>query len=356
MTLADEVVGALNKGHIDGLKKAYSYEKLRSPDLNHAVIVVYEVSDTPTEHGSNNYTGKDQRIQLKILFKHKSKMNVDAFEQSIVSFLFGQGWLRQADNGNYVDASDTEAFLARDMYFERMKQMELTGLNDFIVWMYDKDGKVISDPDNGGFTYDGDKGKVKDPKGTTQFPGLFIVDLNSSRGAVQANITGLAPTVNRVYGSNQPAESNTGTEQISVALSANDIPHNVYDLLTGLQEDKDHGGFKRQGNSNPTNGGLIIHSGNTHNGVDLYFAFPQGVFTAGELNLGTNTENPNVVHDALTLSVQARPSDQLMYEKFYSDETGFDYAKMVQFISGLDNTTTSGSGSVAGGSSAGSQA
>lgn len=229
--------------------------------------------------------------------------------------------------------------------------MELTGLSDFIVWMYDKDDKVITDPDNGGFTYDGAKGKVVDPKGSTQFPGLFIVDLNSSRGAVQANITGLAPSINRVYGSNQPAEANVGTEQISVALSANDIPHNVYDLLTGLSKDETNAGYARKGDANPTNGGLIIHSGNSHTGTDLYFAFPRGVFTAGELNIGTNTENPNVVHDALTLSVQARPSDKLMYEKFYSDDANFDYAKMIQFISGSTSSTAAG-GSVAGGSNA----
>lgn len=219
--------------------------------------------------------------------------------------------------------------------------MEVTGLNDFIVWMYDKDGNVITDPTAGGFSYDGDKGKVFTQKDNKEIKGLFKVDLQSSLGATQANITGLAPTVTRVYGSNYVAEVNTGAEQPSIALAANDIPHGVYDLLTGLSKDTQNiGGYARQGKSATVNGGVIAHSYNTHKNVDLYFAFPFGVFVPGELNMGTNTENPNVVHDALTLNAQARSTDTLLYEKFYSDEQGFDFDKMIQFITGATPTTT----------------
>ena len=121
--------------------------------------------------------------------------------------------------------------------------MEITGLNDFIVWMYDKDGNVITDSNSGGFPYDGDKGKVFTKSGQ-EIKGLFKVDLQSSLGATQANITGLAPSVNRVYGSNFVAEVNSGAEQPSIALAANDIPHGVYDLLTGLKKDQ-NGGYAR---------------------------------------------------------------------------------------------------------------
>lgn len=210
--------------------------------------------------------------------------------------------------------------------------MEITGLNDFIVWMYDKDGNVITDPDSGGFSYDGDKGKVFTKSGQ-EIKGLFKVDLQSSLGATQANITGLAPSVNRVYGSNFVAEVNTGAEQPSIALAANDIPHGVYDLLTGLKKDQ-FGGYARKGQAESANGGVIVHSYNTHKGVDMYMAFPMGSFVPGELNMGTNTENPNVVHDALTLNAQARGKDLLLYEKFYSDEQGFDVDQMIAYITG----------------------
>lgn len=210
--------------------------------------------------------------------------------------------------------------------------MEITGLNDFIVWMYDQNGKVITDPDAGGFSYDGDKGKVYTKSGQ-EIKGLFKVDLQSSLGATQANITGLAPSVNRVYGSNFVAEVNTGAEQPSIALAANDIPHGVYDLLTGLKKDQ-FGGYARKGQAESANGGVIVHSYNTHKGVDMYMAFPMGSFVPGELNMGTNTENPNVVHDALTLNAQARGKDLLLYEKFYSDEQGFDVDQMIAYITG----------------------
>lgn len=211
--------------------------------------------------------------------------------------------------------------------------MEITGLNDIIVWMYDKDGKVITDPSAGGFTYDGDKGKVYTVKDKTEIKGLFKIDLASSYGATQANITGLAPSVNRVYGSNYVAEVNTGAEQPSIALAANDIPHVIYDLLTGLKKDQ-FGGYTRQGKATPTTGGVLAHSYNTHKGTDLYFAFPMGTFIPGELNMGTNTENPNDVHDALTLNAQARSTDLLLYEKFYSDEKDWNFDKMVSYVTG----------------------
>lgn len=222
--------------------------------------------------------------------------------------------------------------------------MEITGLNDFIVWMYDKDGKVITDPEAGGFSYDGDKGKVYTQKDHKEVKGLFKVDLQSSLGATQANITGLAPSVNRVYGSNFVAEVNTGAEQPSIALAANDIPHGVYDLLTGLSKDKQNaGGYARQGKAESATGGVIVHSYNTHKGVDMYMAFPMGSFVPGELNMGTNTENPNVVHDALTLNAQARGKDLLLYEKFYSDEPSFDIDQMIEFITGASAADTTSS-------------
>jgi hypothetical protein len=219
--------------------------------------------------------------------------------------------------------------------------MEVTGLDDIIVFTLDQDDKLNTDPTKGGFSYDGDKGKVFDPTTHAQIPGLFKIDLASSKGATQANITGIASTVSRVYGSNAIAEVNSGAEQPSIALGANDIPHEIYDQLAGLTKDK-LGSYVRKGRSNPTKGGVIIHTANKNKGIDLYVAFPYGTFAPGELNLGTDTENENVVHDALTLSASSRPSDLLLYAKFYSNEADFDFTKMIKFVTGqaIDNDVT----------------
>lgn len=217
--------------------------------------------------------------------------------------------------------------------------MEIQGLNDLITWTYDTNQKIITDPDQNGFTYDGDKGKVFDPKTNEQIKGVYKMDLASVYGVTQANITGLAPSVQKVYGSNFVAEVNTGTEQPAIAMAANDIPHLIYDLLTGLQKDQ-FGGFARKGTAHPKSGGVIVHSYSPHTNTDFYFAFPMGIFVPGELNMQTNNENANVVHDALTLNAQARGTDQLLYEKFYSDEQGFDYGNMIKYITGQTTTDT----------------
>lgn len=44
--------------------------------------------------------------------------------------------------------------------------------------------------------------------------GVFQADLQTARGTTQSNITGLNPTLTKVYGSNTTAESEVGVENI----------------------------------------------------------------------------------------------------------------------------------------------
>ena len=220
--------------------------------------------------------------------------------------------------------------------------MEIQGLNDIVVWTYDTNNKINTDPDNGGFSYEENQGKVFDPVTGEEIKGLFKIDLESSLGATQANITGLAPTVARGYGSNAPAETNVGSPQPSIALGANDIPHAVYDLLTGLVKDK-FGGYASTAQSKPAKGGILIHSKHPRKPIDVYFAFPYGDFQPGEKNVGTDTENPTITHDTLTFNASARPSDLIIYETFYSNEKAFDFANMLKYVSGqITNDATAG--------------
>lgn len=198
--------------------------------------------------------------------------------------------------------------------------MEVTGLSDYLIWRSDSSGKALTDSASGGLETNCD------------IPGVFDVNLASSYGATQANITGLAPSVQKVYGSDALAEQHVGAVNPQVALAANDIPHLIYDNFAGLKKDQ-LGGYGKKDNF-LVQGGVIVHSKNTNKNIDLYLAFPYGVFTPGEMNLQTNQENPTVVHDALTFAAQSRPSDMLLYEKFYSDEKDFDYKQMVQYIIG----------------------
>lgn len=200
--------------------------------------------------------------------------------------------------------------------------MEVRGLDDLIVFKYDSKGNLLSDADKGGLTTNMDK------------DGLFKVDLQSSKGATQANFTGLNRSTTRIYGSNAATETSTGVYQVSGTFGANDIPHDVYDAIIGLEKDKALGFGNKATSKTPTvYGGVIAHSYNTNIGVDLYFVLPYGTLASGgDLSLGTNTENENVVHDTFTLTALARPSDGLVYEKFYSDENGFDFDKMIEYV------------------------
>ena len=81
--------------------------------------------------------------------------------------------------------------------------MELQGLNDLLVFKYDKDGKLVTDESKGGLTTNIGK------------DGVFKIDLESSKGATQANITGLSRTAQAVYGSNAKAEQHFGAYPVS---------------------------------------------------------------------------------------------------------------------------------------------
>lgn len=205
--------------------------------------------------------------------------------------------------------------------------MELRGLADFQLALTDDTGKIITDPDTG-----------------LGASGIFKVDLNSSKGSTQANVSGLAPTVTKVYGSNAVAEQTVGVESPSIALAANDIPHIITDKIEGLVTQATDGGHGKTAGS-VVYGSLLIHSDNGQlgdNKVDAYLAFPLGVITMGNLDLQTNGASPVVVHDALTFAAQARPSDNLIYEWFYSDDTNFDEQKM---LAGVFNGYTAPAGS-----------
>lgn len=118
MTVAKQVVDELNSAGIDGLGKAYSFlipaSSLTSETK--ALIAVSEVMQLPTEHGSNTYNQLEQRIQIKICYPKNSQIDADAFEKSIASFFMQGNWLRQPDNGHYIDE---QSRIEIDLFFKR---------------------------------------------------------------------------------------------------------------------------------------------------------------------------------------------------------------------------------------------
>ena len=174
--------------------------------------------------------------------------------------------------------------------------------------------------------------------------GVFQADLQTAKGTTQSNITGLNPTITKVYGSNTTAESEVGVENISCTFAANDMPFDVASLMQGLVKDETHGGYKRA-DKRLFKGAYIAISEN--HGFPVYYAFPYCTFTPGSgVNMQTDAASPVTVHDSFTVTPQARPSDNLLYQIFVGDadrDTAWkDEETMLEYIiDGFQKATTS---------------
>lgn len=119
MTAVYELSAELNQTGIKDLGQAYPFRIPPSSLVqykNKALIAVSEVLENPTEHGSNIYNEMLVQIQVKICYPIGSEVNTDAFEQSIASFFIQKNWLRQANNGHYIDESGHAEI---DLFFKR---------------------------------------------------------------------------------------------------------------------------------------------------------------------------------------------------------------------------------------------
>lgn len=174
--------------------------------------------------------------------------------------------------------------------------------------------------------------------------GVFQADLQTVKGTTQSNITGLNPTITKVYGSNTTAESEVGVENISCTFAANDMPFDISSLMQGLVRDDTHGGYKRA-DKRLFKGAYIAISEN--HGFPVYYAFPYCTFTPGSgVNMQTDAASPVTVHDSFTVTPQARPTDNLLYQIFVGDSdrdsAWKDEETMLEYIiDGFQKATTS---------------
>lgn len=173
--------------------------------------------------------------------------------------------------------------------------------------------------------------------------GIFQADLQTAKGTTQSNITGLNPTIQKVYGSNTVAESEVGIENISATLAVNDMPFDISSLLQGMYKDETHGGYKRA-DKRLFKGAYIAISEN--HGFPVYYAFPYCTFTPGTgVNMQTDAASPVTVHDTFTVTPQARPTDNLLYQIFVGDldrdpAWKSEEAMLAYIVDGFQQTST----------------
>ncbi|MCX2455624.1 phage tail protein [Lacticaseibacillus nasuensis] len=171
-----------------------------------------------------------------------------------------------------------------------------------------------------------DKQLIKDEKTGLSETGIFEVNLATSKGVTTANITGLAATITKIYGSNAVADSSVGIPAPQVALSANDMPHEIVDKVTGMtvNEDGSSTSYTKILPSVP----LIVETSAVKDGKSIYFAFYDTTVVRGDANLQTNDASEQRVVDSLTFSANAGENGE-NFKIFYADAEGFDKEKML---------------------------
>jgi Phage major tail protein. len=69
--------------------------------------------------------------------------------------------------------------------------------------------------------------------------GVYTLDEKTAQGMTVGNITGLTPTMTKIYGSDMVVEtSGKGVGSVQATVGANDIPEDVIDAITGVDNAK----------------------------------------------------------------------------------------------------------------------
>lgn len=183
--------------------------------------------------------------------------------------------------------------------------------------------------------------------------GIYEMNAGSVLGVLSAAITGMAPTVNKIYGSDVQVDiSGQGVGNISVTFAANNIPMDVESIITGYTKNS-MGGWYLDNTSRAPYGALDLVASN-RDGQPIHIAFLKGRFAPAEKTLTSNNDSPQWSTDSLTFSAISRNNTDLRaVTRYIEDGTTIkldDILKDVFMGYTPDATSTTGSttGSTAG--------
>ncbi|WP_288528299.1 phage tail protein [uncultured Secundilactobacillus sp.] len=159
--------------------------------------------------------------------------------------------------------------------------------------------------------------------------GIYEVFGKEAQGVTQANITGLAPSVTKIWGNNILQDQSVGKAQPSVAATFNNLPHAIMEKALGHESDG-KGGFLDNANGVLPHIALDIVSQDLA-GSDVHFCFYDGNFTMGDKTVQTDNENESRDTDNLTYNPVAGANGHLM-KTFYASEEGYDEKTMLDEI------------------------
>lgn len=170
--------------------------------------------------------------------------------------------------------------------------------------------------------------------------GIFKIDASTSEGLISAAISGLAPTMNKVYGSDMVVEeSGKGSGSVSVTLAANDIPDPVLNDLTGLKTDTDSGAAFIDTDTRSPYSALELTS-HDRKGNLVHFAVLKGHFGPEEHNLQTDTDTEQMATDSVTFGAVNRKSDKKVYAAVNTGQAQYNDAKWLALVFPGATTTT----------------
>lgn len=165
--------------------------------------------------------------------------------------------------------------------------------------------------------------------------GIYKVTTKVDGGVATANLSGLAPSVTRIWGNNAVADISTGKAQPSMALGINFLAHQVLAAILGRDSDG-KGGYDLEGK--PVDVAMDVVSSSV-SGDDVHFCFYDGYVTPGDLALATNNENQTRVTDALTFTPFSNEDDHIG-KIYYTGETDYDPTAIDREIFGVETPTT----------------
>lgn len=157
--------------------------------------------------------------------------------------------------------------------------------------------------------------------------GVFLVDATSSQGVISANISGLAPTMTKYYGSDRAVGvSGQGAGNVQVTFAVNDLPVEVLNKISGMKQDA-NGAWVLDSHSKPPYAALeMVSQGN--DGKAVHFILYKGNFAPESRNLQTNTEQVQRVTDSITFTALNRNVDGRVYSEYWQADTKYNETAM----------------------------
>lgn len=196
--------------------------------------------------------------------------------------------------------------------------MAIKGLKMVHLGIVDKYGKILK-KDEGGFDTDN---------------GVYAITV-ADQGTATANLTGIDsgnPSI--VYGNDAPVDATYGQPEPQIAFTFNNLPFDVKNKIQGNVPDG-KGGVRYSGKRPYV--GVLLNTRSLEN-LDVLFGFAKGIMVEGNVNVGTDTNNPTRTNDAWTyIALGVDRWDQKAMKRGWEGDADYDYDEFYNDTFGIDS-------------------